>query len=213
MVEARWAKKHDEVMKLETEKTLLHADIESKRGEQAELSATLTDLRKCILVDRGDYKLIEAERIATIEEIDEKLVDLKIELEEKQGSVKNLSATATGLQNQIPVLEKDIVKKTVQKTELTEEVKKLSTEVEKLKENHKNEAEEKRLTLKGLITEINSAREKTRTIKKEYEDTRLEILRETRLLSIRRSDLEIYEIRMRKKYPNETFILNNAAIT
>ena len=61
--------------------------------------------------------------------------------------------------------------------------------------------------MQGLKDNLSEIKKELHNTKRELDNRKAEILREERLLSIRRSDLQIYEARMRKKYLNETFVL------
>ena len=207
MAEAKWMKGHKEKMELEEKKQKLLKELEPLRKEHFELSATLTDLRKCIVVDKGDYKLIEAERLNIIEELDYKVISLRLEFEEKQNAVKGLVNENNGLQTSIQNGEKELEKQKLIKTELQNEITKYSASLDDIKLALEKVKDEKRILISQLSEEASEKRKELSQMRKEYEEKRFELLRETRLLSIKRSDLEIYEARMRKKYPNESFIL------
>ena len=198
-------------MEMEVEKNKLHSEIERLQKEHNELTSTLSDLRKCILVDKGDYKLIEAERIAKIEGLDEKLIDVKVELEEKQNSVKNLVNSSNSLQQIIEILKKGAEKEGEKKKDLQTEIDSLVISLNQIKIAFQNEETEKRDLIRSLNAEIDEKKEELRVMREEYEAKRFEILKDERLLSIKRSDLEIYEMRMKKKYPSETFVLKDNA--
>jgi chromosome segregation ATPase len=207
MSEAIWQKQHEEIMKLEAQKNKLLQEIEPLTKEHLELSKSLNDLRKCIMVDQGDYKLIESERLNQIEELENKVVSLRIELEEKQDTVRNLSNKSNSLQNSIINDTKQIEKLKQIDNDLKEEIIKLSGEVEEIKLSLQEKTDEKRIQIRDLTREVGEKQVELESMRKEYEEKRFEILKEERLLSIKRSDLEIYEARMRKKYPNEAFVL------
>ena len=66
---------------------------------------------------------------------------------------------------------------------------------------------EKSKELALLTNKVNAAAESHIIVTKKMEKRIASVVEQERYLTIRRTDLEIYEARLRKKYPNENIIL------
>ena len=207
MSEAIWTKNHEEIMEQEAKKTKLKIEVEVLETQRKELVEALTDLRKCIMVDKGDYGTTEAERIFKIEDLDNAVAKLKVELETKQGELKNATQTHNSLTVTSQALENQIEKLKNKKTDIEEELQKTTDSLDKFKISRQEEEEKKRVKSAELTMEIAELSKKLSVLNQEYETKRIHILAEERRISIRRSDLEIYEARLKRKFPNETFVL------
>jgi chromosome segregation ATPase len=213
MSEAKWMKNHSKIMELEEKKNKLLADIETLMIEKRELVSTIKDLRKEVTVHGGDYDEITKERIKVTDELDEKHITLQIENEEKSIERSELFKTISNLQTSIKEFEEKEKKQKETKETLSDEIIKLNSILDELKLDKQNEEKEKSKLLKKITEDLNKAKDELRQVKKETDKNKDNIMKEERLLSIKRSDLEIYEKRMRKKYPKESFVLKNAIIT
>ena len=213
MAEAQWTKNHEEIMEQEAKKTKLKTEIEVLEVQRRELSETLTDLRKCIMADKGDYGTYEAERIFRIEDLDEQVVKSKNELEEKQTELEALVQNMNEITLSSQSLRKEIEKQSKTKEELESEIEKCTNILDKLKILRQNEEEARRTKLSQLKKDIETDSKKLDDIRVEYETKRIHILAEERRISIRRSDLEIYEARLKRKYSGEIFVLKENDIT
>src|SRR3990167_2049694 len=207
MSEAKWQQGHEEIMELEKTKTKLKAEIEVFETQRKELSETLTDLRKCIMADKGDYGTNEAERIFRIEDLETKLLKLTSSVEEKENSLKSLIESHNNTSASAQALENKIEKLTQQKSELEKEIEKTTFSLDTFKIMRQDEEEKRRVKLAELKLDIEENSKKLDNIRLEYEQKRIHNLAEERRLSIKRSDLEIYEARMRRKYSNDVFVL------
>ena len=58
-----------------------------------------------------------------------------------------------------------------------------------------------------LTNKVNAAQNAHLVVSREVEQRMASVVEQERALSIRRTDLEIYEARLRAKYPNDTIIL------
>ena len=212
-MEAKWQQGHEAIMELEKTKNKLKAEIEVFETQRRELSETLADLRKCIMADKGDYGTYEAERIFRIEDLDEQVVKSKTELEEKQEELKGATQRNEGLLASSTKLENEIEKKTKINLKLESETEQATNILNKIKILRQEEEEKRRIKLAKLRLDIEENSKKLDNIRVEYEQKRIHNLAEERRLSIKRSDLEIYEQRMRRKYSLETFVLKEDAIT
>lgn len=194
-------------MELELQKSKLKAEIEVFTTQRKELSDTLSDLRKCIMADKGDYGKNEAERIFRIEDLEEQVLKLSKELEIKQNDLSNSTQNNTNLVVSSQSLENKIQKLNKEKIELEKEFEKITKSLDQFKIFRQEEEEKRRVKLAVLRMDIEAETKKLNDIRIEYEQKRIHNLAEERRLSIKRSDLEIYEERMRRKYKDDTFVL------
>lgn len=207
MSEAPWQKHHREIMELEEKKNHLLSENEALESRKRELVATLADLQKKNFVHSGDLREITALRVKETDELDEKLIMLKMDNENYAENNLVLSVTMNNLQNAIQKAEEENLKLQNDKETLEKDMEILNKRFDTFKLIKQDEENEKRETLANLNTEMSFAKEELRKTSKESQEKKTEIERETRLLAIKRSDLEIYEMRMRKKYPHEVFVL------
>ena len=212
-MQAQWQNNHEEIMEQEAKKTKLKIEVEVLETQRKELVEALTDLRKCIMADKGDYGTTEAERIFKIEDLDNEVVKLTVQVQEKQGTLKGVTNTHNSLTISSKALENQIEKLSKKKTDIEEELQKTSDSLDKVKIIRQEEEEKRRVKVAELIMEIDELSKKLGVLNQEYETKRIHILTEERRISIRRSDLEIYEARLKRKFPNENFVLKENAIT
>jgi chromosome segregation ATPase len=206
-MQAPWMKKHKEIMELEEKKSKLLSEIEVFENRKRELVETLDKIRKEVSVHGGDYDEITKQRIDVIDDLDEKFVSLQLETKDKEDKKELLSKTINNLLNSISEFTKEEENKKNIKNMLNSEIETLKSTLNEIKLQKNEEETKKRKLLDEITTELHDKKEELRRVKKESEEAKNYILKEERLLSIKRSDLEIYEARMRKKYPNDAFIL------
>jgi chromosome segregation ATPase len=211
-MEAKWQRGHKEIMEFEEKKNKLLSEIEVLTTQKNELVKILGEIRKEVEVHGGDYNQITQERIKITNELDEKLIKLKEETEQNSIKQANLFKTINNLQNLIKELEEKEKAQEETKNKNVDEIEKLTSIINEFKIAKQSEVEEKNTILSNLKDELKKTKDELKQHRKEMSEKKSNILKEERLLSIKRSDLEIYEARMRKKYPNETFVLKQDAI-
>jgi len=209
MSETNWQKKHQEVMELELKKSQLHQELETLETQKRELVSTIATLRKEVFVHSGDYETVTQERVKTVDYLDEKFIELTENNEEQTLEQTSLSKRLSNLHNSLSLIDGQTSKGKVEKEELNKEIEVLTSSLDKLKLENQEETEKRRVEVRELNEELSESKEGLRVTKVELETRKADILKEERILSIRRSDLQIYEARMRKKYPNKTFVLKD----
>lgn len=212
-MEARWLKLHKEVMGLEEKKTKLLSEIELLQKRSSELSEAVTDLHKKTVVNRSDWKEVERERINQLDNLNEETVNLIMLNEEEKERRRKLSKELSNLQNSIQGNTQALENAEKRRSELNQSVDSISLVLDELGRAKKMEEDERRESIKRLSGELKQKKSELRETKNELSDIHDNILKENRLLSIRRSDLQIYEARLKKKYPKQKFVLKDDAIT
>jgi chromosome segregation ATPase len=172
-----------------------------------ELVKAIDEKEKKILLYAGACEKIEAEHLKKVEKLKKQEEFLKVISE-------NLVLRESDLRNRILEYEeekKDISESIevlkIRKLRIDEEI----TDTAKRFNIRKTEKEEilKELTDKiyDVRVELDETMKKLETAKKEFEITVENTNRENKILSIKQRDIEIYEDRLRKKYPNDLIIL------
>lgn len=197
----------DEINALEERKATLRVDVESLELSIKEKSESLADIRKRITATGGDYGTIESEHIRELDTLDSRVKGLRAEVETKEKSVKDLSDQYNSITSQIPEVtaQLDKAKKDLEKLELE-----ITTKTEELNQTIialDRDISDKRSELKFLNQEIKEAKTENARVTKDTEEKLESVAKEERLLSLKKRDIDIYEDRLRKKYPEETIIL------
>lgn len=175
--------------------------------ENVEITKVLNDKRKNSGLDYKACKRIEDEHFSKVDETDnkylvliEQLNEKNKELEASQARLNNIVETETYLFSKIPLLEN-------YKIQLDKEIQETAEKFNQDKENSeiylsniRERIDKRHKEFKELSEELSRARKEFNQL---IEDTQLE----NKVLSTRKKDLEIYELRLRKKYPNDNIIL------
>jgi hypothetical protein len=206
-MQALWLKTHKKVMEEKEEENKLLAEIEPLKKEKRELVETIKQLRKEVSVHGEYYRKITDERIEEVNKLDEKFISLKELNEQLEEKNKIQSVQNNNLQQANKKLEEKILEGEEREKLLNLELETLKALSQTIRLSKEDYEDEKRIELRKILIELNEAREELRTIKKDAKQEMDRVVEENRLLGVRRNDLEIYESRMRKKYPNEKFIL------
>ena len=197
----------DEIAALEVTKATLKAENERLQRENGDLAESNTELRKRSGFSPTEYKQVEKEHLATVDELDAKTSTLlKTEsevdkrLEEKCKRLSDLSAAIADLEERKAIIEQAL-------PALAQEREDAEKATNEAKEALKTQQEGRRATITALDEEITLKRRELREIVISSENRLEEVRNEEALLSIKRSDLNIYEKRLREKYPDETIIV------
>ena len=191
---------------LRGEQAVLQQQNELLRQEQRELLDANSDIVKRLLTnaeDSDDIKRLHSEDIQAFEGRNVVLLD---EILERQGALKALLDGISQSEQTAGQLTEDIERK---KRELST----LETKNEVTLRKLKGAISEVVALENKLLQEVAIAREELKTVRTEFiatkHDTeeRIKVVeKEERLISIRRNDLEIYERRLRKQYPDAKLI-------
>lgn len=180
---------------------------EQESEKVKELSASITDMHRRIDIGSDDYKEIEKQHTQELDTYINQSSDLLIKID-------NLKEEESRLQTQQSLLGNDIQEKTELLHKLEVELPKVDTkvktkkdELESISVELQNKKRDKMETLSKLSTDIKTSSEELQSLRKTIKKEKDEIERETRILAVKKADLDIYLIRMKKKYPNEIFTL------
>jgi uncharacterized coiled-coil protein SlyX len=155
----------------------------------------------------AEYKIIEDEHFARVETLEDSVIKAKIELE-------GLENTISDRKDSLSILSRSLGQSTTEMGRvqndisiLTERKENLESSTIEAKNNYENLINEKSQELVLITNQINSTKNTEIAISADLNKRMASVVEQERLLSIRRSDLEIYEARLRRKYPNDTIIL------
>lgn len=196
-------KKRD--MEIESNKARIKDEEQKEKAK--ELSASITEMSKRLLVNDPDYKEVEKLHLIELDEYIEKSVSYKEKnsLEEEKNVIlsKQNSFLAGEIEKNSKVADlcfETIIKTEGEMSEKADELKFLSVELQAKKD-------EKRKELTNLQQQVEKERTALSSLQSRIAIDTKEIRREQRILSIQKTDLDIYLSRMKKKYPTEKFIL------
>ena len=206
-MEAKWQKNHQQIMELEEKKSKLLQEIEILQEKRDGFADTLTDINKSIKSNQNSANKRELEKQQAVLNLEKKTALLKKKLEEKQQDLSEQALKFKSVQESLKSLESEIEKQKVVKEEMGVEIEKLFFTLRTFKRENQELASEHLVKITNLKEEAEQLKIDIQAMKEELTIGKESILKETKMLSIMRSDLQIYETRMRKKYPNEVFIL------
>src|SRR3990167_4288507 len=195
------------IRELKEEQARILQKTELLRREQQALLDSNSDIRKRILDGKEDVGEVEKKHLTSIGVYEEKGTDLLNEIIERQESLKNLLRSVSDMENQLASVTKkhEQRSKDLVKIESQYEEKGRSGEAEtiRLLADIKDKLEELTETTKSL----NATRDENILVQQDTNERIKKAEKEERLISIRRNDLEIYEARLRKRYPEAKIIL------
>jgi uncharacterized phage infection (PIP) family protein YhgE len=186
---------------------LLKIENEKLEKQNKELAEAVSEKMKRLQFDLSDYKKIEQEHFNKVENLTNQAVELISKVEEKQELFNKLNNNISILQEKEPILKDDINKTGINLTKLEDKLLKETEEFNKKKFNNEEFIKVLDKKIKEKQSELSKFDSDLEKCKKEFDDTLEKINEENRILSKKQRDLEIYELRLRKKYPNETIIL------
>lgn len=185
---------------LKQEKEILEREIRDLNMAKAEIIKNTGALP-------ADYEKVKKEHFKKIEECENRAVIAKTALQDaekllvdKVAIIEQIASREANLRASIKVLESDIKILTERKDNLDKTCAEARNEYEFL-------IKEKSRELTLLNDAVTSASEAKIIVSREMDQRMAVVVEQERLASIRRTDLEIYEARLRAKYPNETIVL------
>ena len=181
-------------------------ETELAEKQNREVSESLAEKRKLDTLSYKDCKKIEEEHIEEVEKLENEKVSLLVDIEKKQDEynklnslISNFNNNVTFLEGKIPNLKKELKYLKENKEFETLEFNKTKFEHETILLGLAEEAKKQQDILIDIDNKLTSSRQALKeTIEK--------INEENRLMSIRRKDLEIYEKRLRVKYPDDVIL-------
>lgn len=155
----------------------------------------------------AEYKIVEDEHLRLVESAEDRAVRARIDLKrldtktnEQSANLTHIATTATNLEASVVSLTHDIEildeRKRNAESATAEAIRKYTA----LITDKSNE-------ITSLTTEGEKIKGDSNTISKDLTARLASVVEQERIASIRRTDLEIYETRLRAKYPNDSMIL------
>ena len=188
--------------------------IASMRQEEEKLKLQVQGLREVkeeIIRKSGytpaEYEKVEKEHFERVKGIENDIVESRIELgrlqsevEDRVASLKVLSPQEANLQKKIDILENDL--------QILQERRENAESSTRLSESKYGDLITRKSAELSLLTDkVNTKQNAHLVMTQELEKRMSSVVEQERILAIRRTDLEIYEARLRKKYPNDPIIL------
>lgn len=185
----------------------LKANKEEKTREYNDLLDAIQDAKDRFQANPETYPVLEKKYRKRIEGFQTELADLRIEISENQKINDSLIESNNA--------------ESIRQTQLTDRKSFLVEDLEKIEATHKESTEKKNAEIKALEIahdeekdRLTKTREDLNTFQGQMSALRLEhevkigeIERGNALLNTRQEDLEIWETRLRAKYPDEVIIL------
>jgi hypothetical protein len=155
----------------------------------------------------AEYAKIEEEHYSRVTSIEDGIVKARIEasqlenaLIDKRSALLNMNAQEAVLAPKLANLNRDI--------EILAERRENAESSARLAESKYGDLITRKSTELSLLTnKVNAAQNAHLVVSREMEQRMASVVEQERALSIRRTDLEIYEARLRAKYPNDPIIL------
>ena len=175
--------------------------------ENIEITKTLDEKRKSLSLYRNAFDKIEKERLLNVEELKNKAADLTNKINDKNSEYKNISDIVSGFVASEQSLKISISSLEDKKIKLEREVKESTEKFNLDKSNSDTYIVSLREKSDKLFAEVSDLEKSLDEAKKDLKSVLERVAEENRVLSIRKKDLEIYEARLRKKYPEDKIIL------
>jgi len=175
--------------------------------ENIEITKTLDEKRKSLSLYRNAFDKIEKERLLNVEELKNKAADLTNKINDKNSEYKNISDIVSGFVASEQSLKISISSLEDKKIKLEREVKESTEKFNLDKSNSDTYIVSLREKSDKLFAEVSDLEKSLDEAKKDLKSVLERVAEENRVLSIRKKDLEIYEARLIKKYPEDKIIL------
>ena len=154
-----------------------------------------------------EYEKVEREHFARVKELEDRVIEARIEagkletaIVDKRASLKNMTAQEAILTPKLVTLESDI-------EILTKRRENAESSAREAESKYSDLITRKSTELSLLTDKVNAAQNAHLIVSRETEKRMTSVVEQERTLSIRRTDLEIYEARLRAKYPRDPIIL------
>jgi len=202
-----FSSRHKEAKDLADGNALLIQQKEIIARELKELKTLKDEIVRKSGYTPAEYAKVEEGHFQRIKELEDRVVKARIEagqletmIEDKRTALKIMTANCEVLAPQLVSLVADI-------KVLTERKESAIKSTEEAVRKYDSLITERSKELALLTNKVNVATESHIIVTKKMEKRIASVVEQERYLTIRRTDLEIYEARLRKKYPNENIIL------
>ena len=197
----------DEILELEEKKKKLRVEVELLERRCNEKAEALTDLRASLFVAKPEYSEIEKEHRKEVEEYQEKVATLFERIENNQDIMKVLEVDLRRMRKDVGVARDDLDEIRMELIDKNIELEGVTGKLNDTKSVLSKEMLEKQEELAKLRVEISEVQGRLAYVIEDTDKRKEVVLKEEKLLAVRKKDLEIYEMRLRRKYPEEIYVL------
>jgi hypothetical protein len=192
--------------KLSEEKAGIIRDIHALKPQLEVLQVTYADMIKKTGYGPGDYKRVEDEHFKKMKDMETSVVNLRIEREKEENKLTEaingqtiIAKSVTDLEQKQTVLQTSVGRLTQSLTDLEQKMTKAGSDYQITSTEHAR-------ALLEATGQIEKLRIEAADTKRDLDIRTSSVVNQEKSMAIRRSDLEIYEARLRTKYPNESFV-------
>lgn len=206
-MESKVSKERDSILTLKKEQADIAQNLDLLKREQKQLLDSNLDIRTRLLQGEGDIDEVEKKHLVSIQVYEERNIALLDEIISRQDSLKVLLNSSSNVEANLSNLESKCIKKN---DELVKTEKQFKCAIERgIDETRRIDLELRAIQeeLAKTKRELDKAQIENITIRNNTQERIKSVEKEERLLSIRRSDLEIYEMRLKKQYPTVNLVL------
>ena|SRR3990167_10517122 len=203
----RFLEEKDKILALKEEQAMIMQKSDLLRLEQRDLLSSVDDLRRRSKFPPTEYLKIESEHLKRMEDMENATARIVFEKDSATELLNTTKHRYNKLSEEYNKVESSMAARKYELQRIDNElqliVDTLGTEDVKYNNiilSYKNK-------IRDLDSEINEKTNELQRTTAECRSMKENIERESNVLSIRRSDLEIYEARLRRKFPNEKIIL------
>ena len=197
----------EEIRALEKKKAALMQDVERLGREVSERAESLADINRRIQVAQLSFESSTDEFRNTIEDRRAAVEGVSVAITGMEESAAKVLGVLQGLENDAKEAEKALSGVQVRKEVLEREEREILGRMNDAKSEYARAKEASESELSDILKKIQAGVERLDAITAECDRKHSESVAEDRRLAVRQKDLEIYEQRLRKQYPEATIIL------
>lgn len=172
-----------------------------------ELALSITDLQKRSGFSPSEYIQVEQGHFERMEDLENTVVNLTSTKDLTESELITLNTSVASHQSRLETLRKEEKTTKAAKESASKELISVTKELNSKKQELASVNSTLQKEHVDLTKKINVARHELQSITGECDKRMKAVQEEERLLSIKRTDLGIYEARLRKKYPHENLVL------
>lgn len=196
-------KARDAEIELNKQQILIDQEVEKAK----ETASSVTDMHNRLEVGSSDYAEIEKQHLEELDSYIKKSRELKDQIEEESNTYSQLSRQNNHLLQEIQKNSKLEASLSDKVAHIDKKIESLTKELKSVLVELSSKKSEKEKELRDLNKLVSEEKGKLSNLKEDIRKRKVDIERETRILAIKKADLDIYLSRMKKKYPNEVFTL------
>ena len=187
----------------------LMSEKEKLQKENRELNKVLGEKRRASGIDYQACVIIEKEHFAKVDALKDEYVDIINLVDDKNEELSASNNNTSHLTKIVEDLKKEIPKLKEDKKKLEEEKQSILISLNTNKVNSEQYLTNIRESIDKKHREHRELSEELKVLRKEFAELSEKTKLENEVLAKRNRDLEIYEARLRRKYPNDKIILIN----